>query len=110
MHEIVVNLHMHTTYSDGYSTHTEIAQAAIQARTQSVITSYSIHYTKLYELLLTRAKKSVKPILPSIKVNIKLVQPQKNLEHGPANWIQHVPLLQTVYYHRPASKPVIPML
>ena len=31
MHEIVVNLHMHTRYSDGSGTHKDIAQAAMQA-------------------------------------------------------------------------------
>jgi predicted metal-dependent phosphoesterase TrpH len=30
MHELVVNLHMHTTYSDGSGTYAELAQAAIK--------------------------------------------------------------------------------
>jgi hypothetical protein len=37
MHEIVVNLHMHTRYSDGTGTHKEIAQAAMQAGLEAVI-------------------------------------------------------------------------
>jgi hypothetical protein len=37
MHELVVNLHMHTTYSDGRSTHAEIARAAIKAGLDAVI-------------------------------------------------------------------------
>jgi len=37
MHEIVVNLHMHTRYSDGSGTHTDIAHAAIQAGVDAVI-------------------------------------------------------------------------
>lgn len=37
MHEIVVNLHMHTRYSDGSGSHKEIAQAAIQAGLEAVI-------------------------------------------------------------------------
>src|SRR5688572_16609016 len=37
MHEIVVNLHMHTRYSDGSGTHKDIAQAAIQAGLDAVI-------------------------------------------------------------------------
>ncbi len=37
MHEYVVNLHMHTPYSDGTGTHSEIAQAAIQAGLDVVI-------------------------------------------------------------------------
>jgi hypothetical protein len=37
MHEIVVNLHMHTRYSDGSGTHKDIAQAAIRAGLDAVI-------------------------------------------------------------------------
>lgn len=37
MHEIVVNLHMHTRYSDGSGTHKEIAQSAIKTGLDAVI-------------------------------------------------------------------------
>ncbi len=37
MHEIVVNLHMHTRYSDGSGTHKDIAHAAIQTGLDAVI-------------------------------------------------------------------------
>lgn len=37
MHEIVINLHMHTPYSDGHGTHQEIAQAALRAGLDAVI-------------------------------------------------------------------------
>jgi len=37
MHEIVINLHMHTVYSDGTGTHKDIAQAAIKAELDAVI-------------------------------------------------------------------------
>ena len=37
MHEIVINLHMHTRYSDGSGTHKDIAQAAMQTRLDVVI-------------------------------------------------------------------------
>lgn len=37
MHEIVVNMHMHTLYSDGYATHSDIAQAALEAGIDAVI-------------------------------------------------------------------------
>jgi len=37
MHEIVVNLHMHTTYSDGHGSHADIAQAALQAGLDAVV-------------------------------------------------------------------------
>ena len=37
MHEVVVNLHMHTRYSDGYGSHLDIAQAALRAGLDAVI-------------------------------------------------------------------------
>ena len=37
MHELVINLHMHTRYSDGSGTHAEIAQAALRAGLDAVI-------------------------------------------------------------------------
>lgn len=37
MHESIVNLHMHTPYSDGHGTHKEIAQAAMKAEIDVVI-------------------------------------------------------------------------
>ncbi len=37
MHELVVNLHMHTSYSDGTGTHDEIAHAALNAGLDAVI-------------------------------------------------------------------------
>ena len=37
MHEIVVNLHMHTRYSDGSGTHRYIATAALKAGVDVVI-------------------------------------------------------------------------
>jgi len=37
MHELIINLHMHTRYSDGSGTHAEIAQAALRAGLDAVI-------------------------------------------------------------------------
>lgn len=37
MHELVINIHMHTPYSDGYGTHTEIARSALKAGLDAVI-------------------------------------------------------------------------
>jgi hypothetical protein len=37
MHELVVNLHMHTVFSDGSGTHKDIAKAALQANLDAVI-------------------------------------------------------------------------
>ena len=39
MNEYVINLHMHTTYSDGRGTHAEIAAAAQRAGIDAVIVS-----------------------------------------------------------------------
>lgn len=37
MHELVINLHMHTTYSDGSGSHKDIANAALKAGLDAVI-------------------------------------------------------------------------
>jgi hypothetical protein len=37
MHEVIVNLHMHTRYSDGFGTHQDIADAAMKAGLDAVI-------------------------------------------------------------------------
>jgi hypothetical protein len=39
MHELVINLHMHTIYSDGSGTHAEIVQAALREGLDAVITT-----------------------------------------------------------------------
>jgi hypothetical protein len=37
MQELVINLHMHTPYSDGHGSHAEIVRAAMQARLDAII-------------------------------------------------------------------------
>lgn len=37
MHELVINLHMHTRYSDGFGSHQDIAEAALQAGLDAVV-------------------------------------------------------------------------
>jgi len=37
MNEAIINLHMHTRYSDGFGSHQEIAQAAMVAGLDAVI-------------------------------------------------------------------------
>ena len=37
MHEITINLHMHTKYSDGTGLHADLAQAAIKAGIDAII-------------------------------------------------------------------------
>lgn len=44
MHELIANLHMHTTYSDGTGTHKEIAEAALDSGVDVVIvTDHNIY-------------------------------------------------------------------
>jgi hypothetical protein len=48
MHEYLLNLHMHTTYSDGTGTHADIVQAAIRAGLDAVIvTDHNVHVSNL---------------------------------------------------------------
>jgi predicted metal-dependent phosphoesterase TrpH len=37
MHELVINLHMHTTYSDGSGSHADLAQAALRCGLDAII-------------------------------------------------------------------------
>jgi hypothetical protein len=39
MNELIINLHMHTTYSDGSGTHAEIIEAALQVGLDAIITT-----------------------------------------------------------------------
>lgn len=39
MHELIINLHMHTTYSDGSGTHAELVKAALNAGLDGIITT-----------------------------------------------------------------------
>lgn len=39
MHELIINLHMHTTYSDGSGTHAEIVKAALSTELDAIITT-----------------------------------------------------------------------
>jgi hypothetical protein len=46
MHELIINLHMHTPYSDGHYTHAQIARAAMQAGLDAVIVTDHNVYVK----------------------------------------------------------------
>jgi hypothetical protein len=39
MHELIINLHMHTTYSDGSGTHAEIVKAALGTDLDAIVTT-----------------------------------------------------------------------
>jgi len=48
MNELVINLHMHTPYSDGYGTHTQIASDAIKAGLDAIIvTDHNVYVNGL---------------------------------------------------------------
>ncbi len=77
MHEISINLHMHTKYSDGSGTHTELAHAAIRAGLDAIIvTDHNIWVQgveKYYEL---DDKKVL--LLSGEEVHDQTRDPQKN--------------------------------
>ena len=59
MHEIVVNLHMHTVYSDGTGTHKDIAHAAIKTGLDAVIvTDHNVLVQGVEDITASRAAAS----------------------------------------------------
>ena len=85
MHEIVVNLHMHTVYSDGTGTHKDIANAAIRAGLDAVIvTDHNVlvqgmeGYYRLPRNPSTPLRKSRVLLLVGQEVHDQDRDPQKN--------------------------------
>jgi hypothetical protein len=85
MHEIVVNLHMHTVYSDGTGTHKDIADAAIKAGLDAVIvTDHNVlvqgveGYYRIGRSLTTPLRKSRVLLLVGQEVHDQDRVPQKN--------------------------------
>jgi hypothetical protein len=85
MHEIVVNLHMHTVYSDGTGTHKDIADAAIKAGLDAVIvTDHNVlvqgmeGYYRVGRSLTTPLRKSRVLLLVGQEVHDQDRVPQKN--------------------------------
>jgi hypothetical protein len=77
MHELVVNLHMHTSYSDGHSTHTEIAQAAIQAGLDAVIiTDHNVLVSGVEDYYNDNGRQTL--LLVGEEIHDQARQPQKN--------------------------------
>jgi hypothetical protein len=77
MNEIIVNLHMHTTYSDGTGTHAEIAQAAINAGLDAIIvTDHNIWVQGVEKYYQDEDKKVL--LLTGEEVHDQTRQPQKN--------------------------------
>lgn len=77
MHEIIINLHMHTPYSDGHGSHAEIAQAALKVGLDAVIvTDHNILVTGP-EKYYTDGDRRVL-LLVGEEVHDQARQPQKN--------------------------------
>lgn len=77
MAELITNLHMHTTYSDGHATHSEIAQFAIQAGLDVIITTdHNIWVNGLDGYHEAKGKRVL--LLTGEEIHDPLRQPQKN--------------------------------
>lgn len=77
MHEIVINLHMHTRYSDGTGTHQDIARAALQAGLEAVIVTDHNVWVQEVEGYYRQGHKRVL-LLVGQEVHDQTRRPQKN--------------------------------
>jgi hypothetical protein len=77
MHEIIVNLHMHTPYSDGSSSHAEIAQAALKSDVDAIIVTDHNVWVQGPEDYYRDGKRSVL-LLVGEEIHDQALQPQKN--------------------------------
>lgn len=77
MHEITINLHMHTVYSDGFGTHKELAQAAIRAGLDAIIITDHNIWVQGIEGYYQEGESSVLMLIGE-EVHDQARQPQKN--------------------------------
>ncbi len=77
MHEIVLNLHMHTYYSDGTGSHTEIARAGMKAGLDAVIVTDHNLYVKGPEGYYDDGNKRIL-LLVGEEIHDRTLAPQKN--------------------------------
>ncbi len=77
MPELLVNLHMHTTYSDGSGSHSDIANAALQAGLDAVIVTDHNVYVQGVEGYRRKGKKNLLLIIGE-EVHDQARQPQKS--------------------------------
>lgn len=77
MHEIVINLHMHTPYSDGFSRHADIAKEALRAGLDAVIVTDHNVYVEGVEDYYSEGDRRVL-LLVGEEVHDQARQPQKN--------------------------------
>ncbi len=77
MHEVILNLHMHTTYSDGSGTHGDIAQAAMRAGLDAVfVTDHNVLVNGMEGYYETDGKRIL--MLIGEEVHDQARDPQKN--------------------------------
>lgn len=76
-HELIVNLHMHTRYSDGHGSHADIAAAAMRAGLDAVIVTDHNVYVEGPEDYYTAGDRRVL-LLVGEEVHDQARQPQKN--------------------------------
>lgn len=77
MQELIINLHMHTPYSDGHYTHSQIAQAALRAGLDAVIVTDHNVYVNGPQAYYKDGKKRVL-LLVGEEIHDQGRQPQKN--------------------------------
>lgn len=77
MEELILNVHMHTTYSDGSGSHADIARAAIQTGVDAVIVTDHNVYVQGIEGYFQEGKKRVL-VLIGEEIHDQARQPQKN--------------------------------
>ena len=77
MHELVVNLHMHTVYSDGHGSHADIAAAALRAGLDAVIvTDHNVYVDGPEDYYRDGSRKAL--LLVGEEIHDQARQPQKN--------------------------------
>ncbi len=77
MPELVLNVHMHTTYSDGHATHAQIAASALKAGLDAfIVTDHNIYVNGLDGYYQENGKRVL--LLVGEEVHDPLRQPQKN--------------------------------
>ncbi len=77
MHELVINLHMHTVYSDGTQRHSQIAEAAIKAGLDAIIvTDHNVLVAGLEDYYGDDDRRVL--LLVGEEIHDQALQPQKN--------------------------------
>jgi hypothetical protein len=77
MHELIINLHMHTTYSDGSGTHADLANAALKTGVDVlIVTDHNILVHGMNEYYRSGKKKTL--VLIGEEIHDQDRDPQKN--------------------------------